>query len=432
MMGIRKTKIILCLLSASIIGLVLCGIAAPAEVRAAMARLRRDASPEVSAEDIEALVAGNNAFAFDLYHRIVRKESNIIFSPYSISQALAMAYAGAKGNMASEMAESLHFGLPQKRLHAAMNALDRKLAGTGGDLLGKSGEEFELHVSNAMWGQRGHKFLPEFLDLLAANYGAGLQLVDFATSPEKAREAINRWAERETKGTIREIVPPGGINRSTQMAIANAVYFEAKWLYEFDKSATRNERFYLLDGQVVRVPMMSQTRSFLYGEGKGYGMVELPYVGEEFAMIIILPDKGNFEDFESELDEERWSEMVAQMEEIEVVLSMPKFEYESALDLKSPLSEMGMPSAFIPQAADFSGMDGTRDLSIGQIAHKAWISADEVRTKATAVTAFFTIIGAIPRTQVVFMVDRPFIYVIRHRPTGSILFMGRVMNPILP
>ena len=431
-MGIRKTKIILCLLMVSIMGFALCGIAAPAEVRAAMARLRRDASPEVSAEDIEALVAGNNAFAFGLYHQMKRMEGNLIFSPYSISQALAMAYAGARGETASEMAESLHFGLPQSRLHMAMNALDRELESRGAGILSNRGDKFKLHIANAMWGQRGHKFLPEFLDMLAENYGAGLRLADFDTSPEKAREAINRWVEGETKGTIREIVPPGGIDPLTKLSLANAIYFEAKWLHEFDVKDTRKEPFYLLDGSSVSVPMMSQTRSFRYGEGEGYGMVELPYVGEEFAMIVILPGKGNYEGLESELDGERWSEMAAQMEEIEVVLSLPKFEVDSALDLRAPLSEMGMPSTFIPQAADFSGMDGTRDLFIGQIAHKAWISVDEVRTKATAATVYFTIVSAIPRTQVVFRVDRPFLYLILHRPTGSILFMGRVMNPMLP
>jgi serpin B len=401
----------------------------PAEAIVAISELPRVEAPSVDNTDLDQQVAGNHAFALDLLQALSEAEDgNLFYSPYSISIALAMTYAGARGETEREMAQTLHFILPQDRLHPAFNALDQALASRGKS---GSGEEnrFQLNMANAIWGQVGYEFLSEFLDVLAENYGAGLRLLDFGADPEAARQVVNEWISDETEEKIEDMIPQGVLDAATRLVLANAIYFNAQWAHPFQEASTHNGLFQLLDGEQVEVPMMSQNETYRYAEGSGYQVVELPYVGNEVSMVIFLPEKGHFEDFERSLDAQKLEQVLAGLEPRAVALSMPKFEYESSFSLSEQLIGMGMPSAF-GGGADFSGMDGSLQLCIKEVLHKAFVSVDEIGTEAAAATVVVLVEKGIPESEVEMAIDHPFIFMIRDMETGTILFVGRVINPI--
>lgn len=394
----------------------------------AMSDRERVSSPNVAAPDLNDLVEGNNAFAFDLYQALSDKDGNLFYSPYSISVALAMTYAGARGETERQMADTLHFALPQDRLHPAFNALDLELAARGAGAKGKDGEGFRLNIVNAIWGQQDYQFLADFLDVLAENYGAGLRLLDFANAPEQSRVKINEWVSDQTEGRIEDLIPPDVIDSLTRLVLTDAIYFNAAWQYPFDKNTTSNGLFHLLNGGDVTVPMMEQTESFCYTEGDSYQAIELPYDGQELSMVILLPKAGQFDAFEKLLDAELVKAIIDKLETCRVAVTMPKFEYESSFSLKQALSTLGMGVAFT-SGADFSGIDGKRDLLIQDVLHKAFVSVDEAGTEAAAATAVIIGLTSVPAQVVEFKIDRPFIFLIRDIPTGSTLFIGRVLNP---
>jgi len=376
-----KKIISLLLVSAILLGISGCGQPALAEV--IQSDKERDTSPTVEETDLTMLVDGNNAFAFDLYQELIQDETNIFYSPYSISEALAMTYAGARGTTEEDMAETLYFTLSQARLHPAFNSLDLQLKERGQGAEGKDGEGFRLNVVNAIWGQKDYKFLDTFLDTLAENYGAGLRIVDFIGETEKSRVTINDWVSEQTEDRIKDLIPPGVINFLTRLVLTNAIYFNAAWLHPFEESATSNGLFHLLDGSDVTVPMMKQTESFRYTEGDNYQAVEIPYDGQELSMLVMLPGTGQFDTFEKELDAELFNAIISRLGTQQVALTMPKFEYESSFGLKEALSILGMEIAFSEQA-DLSGMDGSRSLLIQDVVHKAFVSVDEAGTEAAA------------------------------------------------
>lgn len=388
----------------------------------------RVTSPDVAASDLIDLVDGNSAFAFDLYQALSEEDGNLFYSPYSISLALAMTYAGARGETEQQMADTLHFIRPQNRLHPAFNGLDLELASRGEGAKGKDEKGFRLNIVNAIWGQEDYEFLAEFLDILAENYGAGLRLLDFVNAPEESRITINHWVSDKTEGRIEDLIPQGAIDVLTRLVLTNAIYFNAAWLNPFSEDMTDDGTFYLLDGGQVTVPMMRQTESFGYIEGEGYRAVELPYDGRELSMVILLPGAGEFEDFESSLDADIIDTITRDLAYRRVALNMPKFEYESDFSLADTLAAMGMPVAF-SAAADFSGMTGTRDLAIAEILHKAFVSVDEAGTEAAAATAVIMPTSAEPEEPVEVTLDLPFVFLIRDIETGAILFVGRVVNP---
>jgi len=400
----------------------------PASAQVVRSSVARVTEPDVPPSDLQELVRGNSAFAFDLYRALREQESgNFFYSPFSISIALAMTWAGARGETEREMADVLHFTLPQDRLHPAFNALDLELAQRGQGARGRDGKGFRLHIVNALWGQKGYQFLPEFLDTLARNYDAGLRLLDFAGNPEAARGVINDWVSEQTGGRIQDLIPPGAVDALTRLVLTNAIYFNAAWAEPFEKNRTADGPFYLLDGRQVTVPMMRQTAQFGYAEGEGFQAVELPYDGEELAMVILLPQEGRFEEFEAALDAARVEEILGSLTSRHLNLTMPRFRVESSFRLADTLAAMGMPSPFQPGQADFSGMDGTRDLYIRAVLHKAFVSVDESGTEAAAATAVIVGLTALPGLEVT--VNRPFIFLIRDRQTGAVLFIGRVVNP---
>ena len=378
--------------------------------------------------DFTMLVEENSAFAFDLYQLLRQDTNNVFFSPYSISQALAMTYSSARGETEKQMSDTLHFVLSQDRLHPAFNGLDIELSKRGEGAQGKDEEGFRLNIVNAIWGQEDYRFLSEFLDVLAENYGAGLRALDFVNAPEESRITINDWVSEQTEGRIEDLIPEGAIDALTRLVLTNAIYFNAAWQFPFNEDATTDGPFYLLDGGEVIVPMMTQTESFGYTKGDDYQAVELPYDGQELSMIILLPSDGQFENFESSMVYQRVTEIISSLAGQQVNLTIPKFEFESEFSLKKALTTMGMPVAFSADA-DFSGMTGNRDLAIDDILHKAFVSVDEAGTEAAAATAVIMTLTAVPAPPVVVTVDRPFIFLIRDIETGTILFIGRVVNP---
>ncbi len=391
--------------------------------------LDRVEDPQVPAADAAELEAGNTAFAFDLYRELGAEPGNLFFSPHSISTALAMTYAGARTATEQEMAATLHFTLPQDRLHPAFNALDQALAERSKVKLAKDekGSPPELHIANATWGDKEYRFLDDYLDVLALNYGAGLRLLDFRKDPEGSRETINSWVEEQTNDRIKDLIPEGAIDGLTRLVLTNAIYFKASWVTAFDEGKTAPAPFQLLDGSSVEASMMRASGAKVrYARAGSFQAVELPYIGNEVSMLILLPDAGKFAEAEAGLDADELRTITAALKPVLATLSMPKFEFEWELSLKDPLRALGMESAF--EGADFSGMDGTRNLAITDVLHKSFIAVDEQGTEAAAATA--VIIGETAAPEVVEVtVDRPFIFLIRDKPTGAILFLGRLASP---
>ncbi|MFC1988972.1 serpin family protein [Chloroflexota bacterium] len=388
----------------------------------------RVTSPQSSQADLETLVDSNSEFAFGLYQALKDTDGNVFYSPYSISQALSMTYAGARGDTEKQMADTLHFLLPQESLYPSFNGLDLELASRGDGAKGKDEEGFRLNIVNAIWGQKDYEFLSEFLDILAENYGAGLRVLDFIKEPEQSRITINDWVSDETEGRIEDLIPQGTIDALTRLILTNAIYFNAAWQYPFNKETTSDDAFHLLDGAEISIPMMKQTESYGYAEGNNYQAVELSYDGNELSMVILLPDSGQFKDFEASLNYRKVGGIISDVKRSQVSLQMPKFEFESEFSLKSALANMGMPIAFSGDA-DFSGMTGSKDLSIDEVIHKAFVSVDEAGTEAAAATAVTMKLTAVPTTPIEITIDRPFIFLIRDIETGTILFVGRILNP---
>ena len=392
--------------------------------------------PSVGPADLAELVRGNNAFAFDLYNALSGREGNLFYSPFSISQALAMTSAGARGETQRQMEVTLHHRLPQSSLHPAFNALDRTLASRGQapggapNDAGEVGQHFRLNIANAIWGQDGYHFLPDFLDVLAENYEAGMMAVDFVAAPEESRVRINDWVTEETEGKIKDLLPSGIIDESTRLVLTNAIYFNASWLWQFNPRDTEARPFNLAAGGAVAVPMMTETTKDLYGyaRGDGYQVIDVPYSWGELSMTILLPDEGKLGEFEDSLNSETFGRIIDGVEIDYVTLTMPLFEFESEFSLGDTLAGMGMPDAFA-SGADFSGMTGYRDLWIRAVVHKAFVSVDEEGTEAAAATAVAMNESGPVKEPIVVTVDRPFIFLIRDTGTGTILFLGRVSNP---
>ena len=390
--------------------------------------------PGVTDDELRQLVEGNTDFALRLYQSLVDETSNLIFSPYSISVALAMTYAGADGNTESQMTEALGFRLRQDTLHRAFNAQQQSLQDRGGN---ESSGQFELNIANAIWSQHDHEFLVTFLDTLAEQYGSEIGRADFSGDPEEARTRINDWVSEQTQDRIQNLLSEGAIDTLTRLVLANAIYFKAGWLRPFDDSRTRPGPFHTIEGETMETPMMRQTARFGYASGDGYQAVELPYKGGQYSMLVIVPDSGVFADFQETLKPARLNEVVKDLQDRRVILTMPLFEQRSMADARNALIDMGMTDAFDPTAANFSRMDSgscavgnAQCLHILDIAHQAYILVNESGTEAAAATAITVGVTSIePGPPVELTIDRPFIYVIRHRPTGALLFLGRVMNP---
>ena len=394
-------------------------------VRMAKSEVSRVQSPDVTDEQVADLVQGNNGFAFAMYHE-QGGTGNVIFSPYSISLAFSLAYAGARGETEAQMAETLKF-LPQETQHPAFNAIESRMSGLGEKGGGGDSAPFRLNVANSAWGQEGYRFEQAYLETLAGQYGAGLRPVDFG-QPDEASEKINAWVADETEERIKDLVSPAIITPNTRLVLANAVYFKASWLSSFEKSNTREGAFNLPDGDEATVPLMRQTSYFPYAEGDGYQAVRLPYKGEAADMLIVLPEEGRFEGIEGRLSAGFLDEVEEKIRPFEFVkLTMPRFDYETDLDLIPLLRSMGMTDPF-GGGADIGGITKEEELFIGAAKHRANITVDEKGTEAAAATALAFPVSE-PPPPVEMTMDRPFLFAITERETGTVLFLGRVTDP---
>jgi serpin B len=373
-------------------------------------------------KDLATLVKDDNEFAFNLYAKLRDQEGNVFFSPDSISTALGMTYAGARGTTAEEMAKTLHFTLDRDRLDHAFHTL---LAQRNGETKKRG---YELHAANALWGQKDFGFLPAYLKLMQVDFGAELRQLDFRADPELARQTINAWVEQQTKDRIKELLKPSMVRSDSRLVLTNAIYFKGDWDLQFRKDFTRPEPFQTLADKRQDVPMMHQTSHFKYLDSATFQALELPYKGKELSMVVLLPKKPNgLAELEKKLTAANLAHVLGQMKMEEVVLSLPKFKATCEYDLGGTLGAMGMPLAFSPEA-DFSGMNGERNLFIGTVVHKAFVDVNEEGTEAAAATGVVMRLAAAPvRNE--FRADHPFVFLIRDTRSGSILFLGRLANP---
>ncbi len=375
--------------------------------------------------DRTAVTEGNNAFAVALYERLRHQNGNLFFSPESISTALAMTYAGARGSTASEMAKTLHFTLSPDKLHPAMGALLRDLNATH--------DGYQLSVANALWAQQGYTFLDDFLSLVKTDYGAGLNQVNFKGATEAARLTINQWVEQKTQDKIKDLLQPGALRSDTRLVLTNAIYFKGDWETQFDKARTRNEDFHLSPAQAATAPLMHREGRFNYFDGATFQVLEIPYKSKELSMIVFLPkDTGGLPALEQALTASNLQQWLGKLASIpKVIVTMPKFKMTRQFELGGTLSAMGMPQAF-GGSANFSGMTGHRDFSISEVIHKAYVDVNEEGTEAAAATAVTMRAMAMRAPEgppPVFQADHPFVFMIRDNRSASILFMGRLADP---
>ena len=386
---------------------------------------QRITDPNVSSDHLTALVDGNTAFALDIYKNLRSEPGNLFYSPHSISSALAMTFAGARGQTETDMATALHFTLPQAELHPAFNALDLALASRGKDAKGSDGQGFRLNVANAVWGQIGFPFETAFLDVLGLNYGAGMNVVDYVEGTEEARSLINGWVEKKTEGKIKDILVEGSIDASTRLVLTNAVYFNAAWRTPFEEDNTQNASFTTGEGGSVSVPMMHGYVEAPFAQGADYKALELPYDGNELSMVLVLPD--NLDTFEGSFDAVRLNEVVGALSEHSVDTRMPRFKFESKFSLVEQLKILGMGVAFTSEA-DLSGINGKGGLFISDVIHQAFVGVNEAGTEAAAATAVIVGETSAPEPAAITF-DKPFLFFIRDIATKSVLFVGRVVDP---
>lgn len=371
---------------------------------------------------VTALVNGNNAFAIDLYQHLRTVENNLFFSPYSISSALAMTYGGAKGNTFVQMAQALHFELEEKNLHAEFKHLRELLDESTGET------KNQLMVANALWPQEDYRLRRSYLNLLRKFYGARVTRVDFRED-EIAREKINTWVAEKTAEKICELISPGVLDSLTRLVLVNAIYFKGAWEEPFSADQTTEGLFHPTVEEEIPVQMMHQKSLFSYYEDDHLQLLELPYAGGNLSMVVLLPKEiSGITGLEDSLTPDRLASWTAGLTETEVNVALPKFELSFPFRLDESLQSMGMTDAFTGQA-DFSGMEESRELYLGAVLHKAFVSVNEEGTEAAAATAVILQTKSVSFMSVDFIADHPFIFLIRDNRTGSILFLGRVVRP---
>ncbi len=372
------------------------------------------------------VVQGNNRFALDLYGALRKQPGNLFYSPGSISTALAMTYAGAKGETAAQMARVLHFDVPADDLHASFGAIQETLNANATD------RGYRLSMANRLWGQQGYHFLPDFLAITRNAYGAELAQVDFARRTEQARQTINAWVEQQTQAKITNLIPPGALAPDTRLVLTNAIYFKGDWYEPFFKGSTQDAPFHVSARQDVSVPLMFKQDEFRIRVGDGLKMLELPYGKGDLSMVLLLPDKiDGLPRLEQKLSWENLSRWQDAMRDQEVRVHLPRFRMTSQFELSDILRSLGMTLPFDQNRADFSGMTSQEEVFLSAVIHKAYVDVNEEGTEAAAATAVSVAPAAaiIEDKPIEFRADHPFLFLIRDRRTGSILFLGRVTNP---
>ena len=410
------------IVGAATLGVIASACGGPAAAQEIRSSATRSSADPAAAQDVRAAM---DAFSTDLYRILAREPGNVVLSPYSVGVALAMTRTGAAGETARQMDAVLHAALSQD-IHAGFNALDQALAKRPGKYkVGDQTVELELATANRLWGQKDFSFEPAFLDTLAKDYGAGMQIVDYKTASESARRTINDWVAARTKDRIKDLIAQGVLDETTRLVLTNAIYLKAPWQMQFDEAVAGT--FHRADGSDVQAKLMSQSESLRYVKGDGYQAVRLPYAGG-LSMIAIVPDAGKLSAVERSLDGAALRRIVNGLKDTQVILSMPKFSFRSKAQLKDALGELGMPIAFTSRA-DFSGMTKQEPLEISDVIHQAFIAVDEKGTEAAAATAVVMRSTSAPLQPVELRIDRPFLFLIQDDGTGAILFMGRLADP---
>jgi serpin B len=373
---------------------------------------------------VEKTVLNNSSFAVGLYSHLKHIDGNLFFSPFSISAALAMTYAGAHEKTADQMATALHFNQEPDQLHLSMRELISRLNAV------QKETEVELSVANAIWAQKGYQFLDAFFRVVQQSYRADLNQVDFTTAADAARQTINRWVEEQTHQKIKDLIPPGVLSALTRLVLVNAIYFKGFWDTQFKPEDTREMAFWLSAETNVKVPMMYQEHQFGYWENEWLQMLEMPYKDEALSLIVLLPkEKTGISVLEQKLTLEnilRWQD---QLRKQKIKLFFPRFKIEAQFNLGQTLSAMGMPDAFDSNRADFSAMIGKKGLFISAVIHKAYVEVNEEGTEAAAATGVVVGVTSIPPPSPIFKADHPFVFFIRDNASRSILFLGRVLDP---
>ncbi|UCE38301.1 MAG: serpin family protein [Thermoplasmata archaeon] len=374
-----------------------------------------------TSQGVASVVYANNQFAFELYLQYKDKEDNIFFSPYSISVALAMTYEGARGQTASEMQSVLHFPEEDITRRAAFARLYNEYNIDNTDYI--------LSTANALWTQEDYKFLTDYLNIIEQYYMGKTTDLDFKGEPEESRETINNWVEERTNDKIQDLIPPGVINELTRLVLTNAIYFKGDWATQFDEENTQEADFRVSSEKTVKVQMMGLSgESFNYTATDIAQIIELPYKGDDLSMLILLPTEDNLDSLEESLSAESLNQLRSELRETEIEVYMPKFKLETKYFMSDTLKEMGMLTAFSEAQADFSGMNGKKDLYITSVIHQGFIEVNEKGTEAAAATAVTIGTYSGPPT---FYADHPFIFLVQDKETGNILFIGRVVDPTL-
>jgi serpin B len=393
-------------------------------IREVRAEAPRAAALPATQGILAEVVAGDRRFALTLYPLLAANPGNLFYSPYSISTALSMTYAGARGDTEVELAHALGIA-DSPSWHAQRNSMDLQLATPR--TVPNTFTPLKIEATNALFGQDGFPFEADYLSILASFYGAGLQTVDFATRAAAARDLINAWVAARTADRIRDLLPEGSVDAGTLAVLVNAIYFKANWLDQFDPKKTSEQSFSRLDGSSATADQMHLGLMTDYGAGDRWQAVRLHYAGN-VSMLMIVPDSGAFATVEAEFDNDLLSQVDGGLAQAEVTLDLPKWESASAIDLKPPLEAAGIRDLFKPDAADLSGISKAGGLSVSSVLHQANITVDEQGTEAAAATAEM-VVGAAPAQRVTLSIDRPFLYLITDDVTGEILFVGRVLDP---
>ncbi len=381
-----------------------------------------------SQPNVKALVQDNTAFAVDMYKKLYGTSGNIFLSPYSISTALAMTYAGAKETTREQMAKTLRFSLEPKDLDPAFGFLQSTLskAQKGGDV--------SLSLANSLWPQKGYNLIPKYLKLSKKYYGVSITSLDYQDQPEEARKTINNWVKEKTHDKIRDIIPPNSLNTATKLVLANAICFKGKWERRFEADLTENAPFFISSENSIKTPMMKHTGMFKYADIKSFQILEMPYAGNKLSMIALLPKgRDGLKPLENELSTKSLNLWKNKMVPTKVLVHFPKFEITSAFNLSDTLISMGMASAFSAKDANFSGIAPRNNdpLYLSSFIHKAFVEVNEQGTQASAAT-LNTVQDAVSVGEPVlpvFRADHPFIFLIQENQTGAILFMGRLLEP---
>ncbi|KAL1006329.1 hypothetical protein UPYG_G00070900 [Umbra pygmaea] len=373
----------------------------------------------------------NTEFSLHLFKKITEenKTGNVFYSPLSISSALAMVYLGAGGNTATQMSQSLHLNKAKDDVHIGYSKLMSEL--------NKEGAPYKLNIANRLYGEKSYQFVETFLSATKKHYNAELEAVDFKSNAETARKHINTWVEKKTAEKIKDLLPQGIVDELTRLVLVNAIYFKGNWEKKFQETSTRDAQFRVNKNNNKPVKMMHQKAKFhlTFIPEADCQILELPYVGNQLSMLIMLPnitedDTTGLEKLEEQLTYENFVEWTKpeMMNKMEVQVGLPKFKLEESLDLGGMLASMGMTDAFDHSKSDFSGMSPNNDLVLSKVVHKAFVEVNEEGTEAAAATGVVMMMRCAMRSPT-FIADHPFLFFIRHNPTQSILFYGRYCSP---